>query len=88
MLHMASRDTQGRATDDGLASRRCAHSAITGGVNEQQVLLTAHLHDRYDPPTGVRRRDHSGLRKVGAAIFSVVVRISGRVGRQRGFHAA
>lgn len=86
---MVSRDTRWRMAVDGSTSRRCRGSATTGGVSDRQgPVAAARVRDGCDLPTHPWRRDDSGRRRVGAALFSVVVRVPRRVERQRGIHGA
>ena len=90
MPTVVSVDTQWAAAVEGSVSRRrCPDSATTGGKsNERGPLVAVQFRKGCDPPMHLRRGGGSGPRQVGAALFSLVIRILRRVERQGGFRGA
>jgi hypothetical protein len=87
MPAVALRDMQLGATDEGLVSRRRARSTIASGVSSRDGTAVR-VRDECDLLTHSFGRDDSSPRLVGAALFSVVVRVAGRVERRRGYCGA
>jgi hypothetical protein len=84
---VASMDTQRGAAGEGSASRRCVRFATTGGMSDRQGAAVR-VRDGCALPTHSCRRGDSGRRQVGAALFSVAVRVPGRAERQDGIDGA
>lgn len=89
MLAVASMDRQWGAAVEGSTSWCRPGSVTTGGKNrEQWPLVVTRLRSGCDPPTHPQRGEGSAPRRVGAALFSLVVRVLRRVERQGGFRGA
>lgn len=89
MATVVSMDRQWGAVVESSAGRYRLGSATTGGVSDEQGLLTViRFREGCDSRAHPSRGEGSGPRRVGAALFSLVVRFLRRVERQGGFHGA
>lgn len=89
MPTVASMDTQWGAVVECSVIRHWQSPATTCGASDEQGQVAV-TRFRYgcDPPTHPQRGEGSGPRRVGAALFSLVVRVLRRVECQGGFRGA